>query len=113
MVADVQNVGDLDSSFYDSAAVSGGHWLGITTAIATVLAWGIADALVAQAAISRLLFSMGRDRVLQHILARVNPKYKTPYASTFLVAVELYCTGFCNFWGDGLRGVLFVLCLCT
>lgn len=94
IVPDVQDLGDLDNAFYDTAAVAGGHWLGVTTAIATVLAWGIADALVAQAAISRLLFSMGRDRVLPHILARVHPKYKTPYASTFLVAGISIVLGF-------------------
>lgn len=94
IVPDFQGFEDLDSAFYETAAVAGGPWLGVTTAIATVLAWGIADALVAQAAISRLLFSMGRDRVLPHFLARVHHKYKTPYASTFLVAGISIVLGF-------------------
>jgi len=94
IVPDFESFSDLDSAFYDTAAIAGGPWLGVTTAVATVLAWGIADALVAQAAISRLLFSMGRDRVLPHFLARVHPKYKTPYASTFLVAAISIILGF-------------------
>jgi len=42
---------------------------------------------VAQAAISRILFSMGRDRKLPAVLAKVHPRYQTPYVSTVLVAV--------------------------
>lgn len=77
---------DIDTAFYETAEVAGGKWLGVLTAVATALAWGIADALVAQAAISRILYSMSRDRKLPHFLSKVHPKYKTPYASTLLVA---------------------------
>ena len=81
---DFENIG---TAFYEVAAIAGGEWLGVLTAIATAIAWGIADALVAQVAISRVLFSMGRDRKLPHFLAKVHPKYKTPYASILVVAV--------------------------
>src|SRR5699024_3922390 len=94
IVPEYQGFSDLDSAFYATAEVAGGPWLGILTAVATVLAWGIADALVAQAAISRLLYSMGRDRVLPHIFARIHPKYRTPYASTFFVAGISIVLGF-------------------
>lgn len=86
IVPDYEGFSDLDNAFYETAAVAGGHWLGVLTAVATVLAWGIADAMVAQAAIARLLYSMARDRTLPHVLSRVHPKYRTPYASTFFVA---------------------------
>lgn len=78
---------DIGTAFYEVAAIAGGEWLGVLTAIATAIAWGIADALVAQVAISRVLFSMGRDRKLPKFLAKVHPKYKTPYASILVVAV--------------------------
>src|SRR5699024_486381 len=78
---------DIGTAFYETAAIAGGEWLGVLTAIATALAWGIADALVAQVAISRVLFSMGRDRKLPRFLAKVHPKYKTPYASILVIAV--------------------------
>lgn len=86
IVPDYEGFSDIDTAFYETAEVAGGPWLGVLTAVATVLAWGIADALVAQAAISRVLYSMARDRKLPHILSRVHPKYRTPYASTLLVA---------------------------
>lgn len=78
---------DPNVAFYFIAQTVGGTWLKLLTLVATVVAWGIADALAAQAAISRLLYSMGRDRMLPGFLSKVHPKYKTPYASTLLVAV--------------------------
>lgn len=75
------------TAFYDAAEVAGGHWLNVLTAVATAIAWGFADALVAQAATSRLLFSMARDRQLPHILARVHPTHRVPVNATLLVAV--------------------------
>ncbi|MCF8565059.1 APC family permease [Alicyclobacillus tolerans] len=78
---------DVNVAFYFVAQQVGGTWLKLLSLIATVVAWGIANALAAQAAISRLLFSMGRDKMLPAFLSKVHPKYKTPYASTLLVAV--------------------------
>lgn len=91
---DFNGFADIDTAFYETAEIAGGKWLGILTAVATALAWGIADALVAQAAISRVLYSMARDRKLPHFLSKVHPKYKTPYASTFLVAGISIILGF-------------------
>lgn len=78
---------DIGTAFYQVADIAGGGWLGNLTAIATAIAWGIADALVAQAAISRVLYSMARDHKLPAFFAKVHPKYKTPYVSTVIVAV--------------------------
>lgn len=85
IVPDFESFADIDTAFYETAEIAGGKWLGILTAIATALAWGIADAMVAQAAISRVLYSMARDKKLPKFLAKVHPKYKTPYTSTLLV----------------------------
>ncbi|TWT04971.1 APC family permease [Planomicrobium sp. CPCC 101079] len=86
---------NADVAFYQIAEIAGGAWLKWLTIIATAVAWGIADALVAQAAISRVLYSMARDRKLPKILAKVHPKYRTPYISTILVAViSLLVTSF-------------------
>src|SRR5699024_7908663 len=81
---DFNSFADIDTAFYETAAIAGAKRLGVLTAIATALAWGIADALVAQAAISRVLYSMARDRKLPRFLSKVHPKYQTPYASTLL-----------------------------
>jgi amino acid transporter len=75
------------TAFYDAAEVAGGHWLNVTTAVATAIAWGIANALAAQAATSRLLYAMARDRQLPAFLARVNERHHVPVNATLLVAV--------------------------
>jgi amino acid transporter len=78
---------NLDIAFYQIAGAAGGVWLKNLTIIATAFSWGIANALAAQAAISRVLFSMARDKKLPLVLAKVHPKYRTPYISTILVAI--------------------------
>ena len=78
---------NLDTAFYVVAGKAGGTWLMNLTILATAFSWGIANALAAQAAISRVLFSMARDNKLPHALAKVHPKYKTPYVSTIFVAI--------------------------
>lgn len=85
--AKLLNEGDPGgTAFYDAAEHAGGHWLFVLTAVATAIAWGFADALVAQAATSRLLYSMARDGQLPKILAKVNPQYRVPEYATFVVA---------------------------
>ncbi|MEV7968329.1 APC family permease [Sphaerisporangium sp. NPDC088356] len=74
------------TAFYDTAAYAGGHWLSVLTAVATAVAWGFANSLVAQAATSRLLFAMARDRQLPSFLGKIHPKHKVPVNATFLVA---------------------------
>jgi amino acid transporter len=75
------------TAFYDAAGVAGGAWLATLTAVATAIAWGFANSLVAQAATSRLLFAMARDRQLPGVLAGVHPTRRVPVNATLLVAV--------------------------
>jgi amino acid transporter len=75
------------TAFYDAAEVAGGAWLGTLTAVATAIAWGFANSLVAQAATSRLLFAMARDRQLPSILAKIDPKHRVPVNATLFVAL--------------------------
>ncbi|WP_257985382.1 APC family permease [Bacillus sp. V5-8f] len=96
-----------DVAFYQIAEIAGGPWLKTLTIVATALSWGIANALVAQAAISRILFSMARDRKLPVILAKIHPKFNTPYISTLLIAViSLGVTGFFASHLDKLASVV-------
>ncbi len=74
------------TAFYDAAAVAGGAWLSKLAALATAIAWGFANSLVAQAATSRLLFAMARDRQLPSFLSRIDDKRKVPVNATLLVA---------------------------
>jgi amino acid transporter len=75
------------TAFYDAADVAGGAWLATLTALATAIAWGFANSLVAQAATSRLLYAMARDRQLPGFLAKVHPTRRVPVNATFFVAV--------------------------
>jgi amino acid transporter len=74
------------TAFYDAARVAGGGWLAALTALTTAIAWGFANSLVAQAATSRLLYAMARDRRLPAFLARVHPARHVPVNATLLVA---------------------------
>jgi amino acid transporter len=75
-----------ETAFYDIAAIAGGPWLRIVTLVMNAIAAGIANAMAAQAAVSRILFAMARDGKLPAPLARVHPRFQTPYVSTLLVA---------------------------
>jgi amino acid transporter len=81
------------TAFYDAAEVAGGHWLGVLTAVATAVAWGVANSMVAQAATSRLLYSMARDRQLPRFLARVDRRHHVPVNATLLVAALSLAVG--------------------
>lgn len=86
--------GDPDgTAFYDAARVAAGGWLASLTALATAIAWGFANSLVAQAATSRLLYAMARDRQLPPFLAKVHAKHGVPVNATLLVAAVSLALG--------------------
>jgi amino acid transporter len=81
------------TAFYDIVRLAGGVWLERITLLAVVLASGIANAMAAQAATSRILFAMARDRKLPAVLARIHPRFQTPYVSTLVVALVSLLVG--------------------
>jgi amino acid transporter len=75
------------TAFYDTARVAAGPWLATLTALATALAWGLANNMVAQIATSRLLYAMARDRQLPSALAKVSIRRSVPVNALLLTAV--------------------------
>ncbi|MFC3978611.1 MULTISPECIES: APC family permease [Streptosporangium] len=75
-----------DTAFYDAAAVAGGETLSHIAATATAISWGLANTLVAQVAVSRLLYAMARDRQLPSFLAKVSVRHSVPTNAILLVA---------------------------
>ncbi|GGT02108.1 APC family permease [Nonomuraea spiralis] len=75
-----------ETAFYDAAAAAGGEWLRHITSTATAISWGLADTLVAQVAVSRLLYAMARDRQLPSFLAKVSVKHSVPANAILLVS---------------------------
>lgn len=94
------------TAFYEAAANAGGQFMFVLTAAATAVAWGFANALVAQAATSRLLFAMARDRQLPHFLSKINAKHRVPVNATFVVAaISLVLGIYLTLLPDGLVAI--------
>lgn len=74
-------------AFFDIAREAGGKALYVLLLVVSIIGAGIANALVAQSAISRILYSMGRDNILpfSRFLSYIHPKRKTPMNATLLV----------------------------
>lgn len=82
-----ENFTDADSAAVDVMNVAGGEFLAIFFTSAYV-AGCIASAMTSQVAVSRILFSMGRDGVLPRgIFARLHAKFQTPYITTIIVGL--------------------------
>ncbi|MFL6145012.1 MAG: APC family permease [Labedaea sp.] len=77
---------EANSAFYTVAGLAAGHWMLVVVAVTTAVAAAVANSLVAQAATSRLLYSMARDRALPRFLAHISPRRKVPDRAVLLVA---------------------------
>ncbi|WP_232696012.1 APC family permease [Brevibacillus daliensis] len=78
---------DPDMAFFDIAREVGGDFLYYSLIFVGVAAVGIANALAIQSAISRIIYSMSRDKLLPFsgILGKIHPVYKTPFNATIFV----------------------------
>ncbi|MGC7101266.1 APC family permease [Amycolatopsis lurida] len=76
-----------DSASVEVMASAGGSFL-VAFFTAAYVAACFASAMAAQSAVSRILFSMGRDGTLpRRIFGAVHPKYRTPHRATLAVGV--------------------------
>ncbi|MFV0527545.1 MAG: APC family permease [Lachnospiraceae bacterium] len=78
---------NVDTAFIDIVGFVGGKWLTVLTNITLVLSFGIATCQTSQAAVSRVLYSMGRDGVLPKKLSYISKKYQTPVVATVFVGI--------------------------
>ncbi|MEV4638529.1 APC family permease [Actinoplanes sp. NPDC049548] len=81
------------TAFFETARVAAGSWLATLTALATALAWGLANNMVAQVGTSRLLYAMARDRQLPAFLARVSIRRSVPANGILLTAAVSLALG--------------------
>ncbi|MDL2253550.1 APC family permease [Ruminococcaceae bacterium OttesenSCG-928-I18] len=83
---DYNNYTDLDSAFLDAAAAAGGNLLVTFVSIAMV-AGSIANAIDSQAGVARVMYGMGRDRMLpQKIFGYLHPRTQVPIYNILIVA---------------------------
>jgi amino acid transporter len=83
----------LETAFYEIAQRAGGTPLRLAIIIATVISVALANAIAAQAAVARVLFAMARDGKLPAVLARIHPRYLSPYVSILVVTVISFVVG--------------------
>jgi len=82
-----------EAAFYEISRMAGGVWLERLVLISVVVSSGIANAMAAQAAVARILFAMARDRKLPAVLAKIHPRFQTPYVSTIAVSIVSLIVG--------------------
>jgi amino acid transporter len=82
-----------ETAFYEISDLAGGHTLRLVTILVSVFATAIANAMAAQAAVSRVLYAMARDGKLPRAFALVHPRYRTPYVSNLFVALIALMVG--------------------
>ena len=78
---------DPAAATYELATAAIGAWAAAIIAWSYAIVVGLSNALPMQVGVARVLYAMGRDRQLPHALARVHPKYGTPYVGMLVTAV--------------------------
>jgi len=77
----------VETGFFQIAEEAGGTWLRLFVYIVVIIASGIPNAVAAQSAITRILFSMSRDGLMPKFMSKIHPKYKTPYLTVLFIGV--------------------------
>lgn len=83
---DWRAITDPDSAAIEIMGLTAGHWLEVFFLFAYVSGC-VAAAIASQVSVARILYAMGRDRVLpQAVFGRINARFQTPVNATLLVA---------------------------
>jgi amino acid transporter len=80
------SIKDRAAAGYELAAWATGSWTAAVLAWTTATIVGLSNALPMQVGVARVVFAMGRDRQLPQFLARIHPKYHTPYVAMIITA---------------------------
>jgi amino acid transporter len=78
---------DPSAAIYELAAWAAGPWTALVLAWAYAAIVGLSNALPMQVGVARVVFAMGRDRQLPRVLARIHPRYHTPYVGMVFTAI--------------------------
>jgi amino acid transporter len=98
----------VETGFFQVVEEVGGQGLRLFVYLVVIIATAIPNAVAAQSAITRILFSMARDKLMPSFMGKVHPKYGTPHlavlfigaftlAAAFIPAMQL--VRFINFGG--------------
>jgi amino acid transporter len=77
---------DLATATYELGGWAIGPWAAIALAWIMATLVGFTNALPMQVSVARVIFAMGRDRQLPSALAKLHPKYGTPYIGMLVTA---------------------------
>jgi len=77
---------DPSAAIYEMASWATGSWTAVVLAWSYATIVGLSNALPMQVGVARVVFAMGRDRQLPSVLARIHPKYRTPYVGMLVTA---------------------------
>jgi amino acid transporter len=77
---------DPSAAVYELAAWATGPWSAAVLAWTYAIVVGLSNALPMQVGVARVVFAMGRDRQLPGMLARIHPRYHTPYLGMLVTA---------------------------
>ena len=90
---DFRSYPKVETAFLDVSQRVGGATLLWLVSVALMVA-GLASAVTGQASASRLLFGMGRDRLLPSLFVYIHPKYSTPTYGVLVMGAITVLGGF-------------------
>ncbi len=76
-----------ENAFFYGVQLVGGDVFMRIMLVVNIIAVGIANIMNAQLAASRLLYSMGRDKVIPSVFGKVSAKWKTPWVGAIFIGV--------------------------
>jgi len=77
---------DPAAAMYELATWAIGPWMAVVLAWTNAIVVGLSNALPMQVGVARVVFAMGRDRQMPRALARVHPRYHTPYVGMLVTS---------------------------